>query len=112
MEEETCLICYSESDPGSLEHQGCGHCYCNDCWEGFLTSKFSDGDSLQIFCPDPDCSHFIRKDFILSHLSGNVLERYKCLLSEHEIPVKHCLLSIFCTSTNSANICDMNVING
>lgn len=102
-----CLICFS--DEGDLEHQGCGHCYCHDCWEGFLTSKLTDADNLQIFCPDPACSHFIRKEFILSHLSGDILEKYKNLLSKLEIPVKNGLLSSFCDSTKSndfdTNIC-------
>jgi len=82
-------------EPNQLHHQGCGHRYCKDCWDGYLQSKLNGSSTLLITCPDPDCSHFIRKDFILSHVTGEALENYKTLVSNQEIPVKHSLLKLF-----------------
>jgi ariadne-1 len=56
-----CNICFDTYPPGEMRSAECGHAYCNDCWQGYLSSAIADGPScLRLRCPMPDCGVLVR----------------------------------------------------
>ncbi|KAJ8574040.1 hypothetical protein K7X08_010551 [Anisodus acutangulus] len=51
----TCGICFEEYDDGILGI-GCGHLFCVECWQGYISNSINDGPGcLNLRCPEPSC---------------------------------------------------------
>eukprot|EP01128_Nolandella_sp_AFSM9_P006704 TRINITY_DN350_c0_g4_i1.p1 TRINITY_DN350_c0_g4~~TRINITY_DN350_c0_g4_i1.p1 ORF type:complete len:601 (-),score=133.46 TRINITY_DN350_c0_g4_i1:125-1927(-) len=53
---EECLICCEYVGPSEACALSCGHRFCNDCWDTYLTMKITAADVLRIDCPGHQCS--------------------------------------------------------
>eukprot|EP01023_Acetabularia_acetabulum_P000094 TRINITY_DN10041_c0_g2_i1.p1 TRINITY_DN10041_c0_g2~~TRINITY_DN10041_c0_g2_i1.p1 ORF type:complete len:722 (-),score=129.35 TRINITY_DN10041_c0_g2_i1:123-2192(-) len=59
-----CQVCYEESD--DLQHCGCGHCMCVDCWHGYVTAAIESGPSVvDLRCFQQKCKVAVPKYLIL-----------------------------------------------
>jgi len=48
----TCGVCFDEFPATGVNHVGCGHSFCGDCWKGYLDNALSDGPAvLNLRCP-------------------------------------------------------------
>jgi hypothetical protein len=41
--EQMCSICADEMPAEECTALGCGHAFCNDCWDTYLTTKIQEG---------------------------------------------------------------------
>ncbi|CAG9807693.1 unnamed protein product [Chironomus riparius] len=80
-----CQICL-EAD-NELLKISCGHGYCKECWEKYLTLKIIDeGCGDGIACPAHKCHLLLDENMIISTLTNQtVRERYKFLLCNNYV---------------------------
>lgn len=80
-----CQICLEAGN--ELLKISCGHGYCKECWEHYLTLKIIDegcGDGIS--CPAHKCHFLLDENMIISTLTNNsVRERYKFLLCNNYV---------------------------
>ncbi|XP_062005704.1 probable E3 ubiquitin-protein ligase ARI8 [Rosa rugosa] len=68
----TCRICFdeyyysSESTISSILSTSCGHPYCRDCWEGYISTSICDSGPacLMLRCPEPSCKAAVGPELI------------------------------------------------
>lgn len=52
----SCGICFESLSPAKSKSVGCGHAFCQECWQGYLSHKVDDGLMCSdIRCPHPKC---------------------------------------------------------
>jgi hypothetical protein len=56
-----CGICFSEQPRNETFALCCGHWYCQECWQGYLTSSIGNRD-VKIKCPQPKCNYIVSSD--------------------------------------------------
>lgn len=80
-----CQICL-EADTEILKTK-CGHGYCKECWEHYLTVKIIDeGCGDGICCPAHKCHFLLDENMIINTLTNQtVRERYKYLLCNNYV---------------------------
>ena len=72
--ENTCGICFlNELD---LIKILCGHQFCKECWEHYLTMKIEEGNVNDIVCPQTDCFAIIPHDVVESLVSKETAQKY------------------------------------
>ena len=49
-----CCICRSDEGELPVSSLACGHTFCDECWQQYLTLKVDGGD-VNICCPEPKC---------------------------------------------------------
>lgn len=77
-----CMInrCESDQDNEKFFRNNCGHRFCRDCWEGYLTTKIDEGAVNDIVCPQVDCFAIIPPQVVESLISKETAQRYYCFL--------------------------------
>lgn len=106
-QQTTCQICFDEAD---VLKTSCGHSYCENCWQQFLTSKIIDdgvGDGLK--CPDPTCKHFLDDKWILKTLKDPKTKKKYVLLISNKFVICHRLLS-FCPRPSCTNVVQTELV--
>ena len=54
----------------------CGHKFCKDCWERYLTMKIEEGSVIDIVCPQVDCFAIIPPETVESLISKETARKY------------------------------------
>ncbi len=54
----------------------CGHQFCFECWEKYLTIKIEEGNVNDIICPSFDCFAIISPDIVQKLVSKETVEKY------------------------------------
>eukprot|EP01095_Lingulamoeba_sp_RSL-Kostka_P018177 TRINITY_DN985_c1_g3_i1.p1 TRINITY_DN985_c1_g3~~TRINITY_DN985_c1_g3_i1.p1 ORF type:complete len:398 (+),score=136.89 TRINITY_DN985_c1_g3_i1:42-1196(+) len=86
-----CQICFDDEIPAEeMHHTGCHHEFCIECWNGFLQTQLDSNDEreekkLYFFCPYPNCSQFVKKNFIVEYGNDYVKNKFLSLVKDHEI---------------------------
>lgn len=56
----TCPICCDDFEPQDVFGVGCGHRFCKDCWDPYLTFKIKEGPgSVYTTCPQQGCGEVV-----------------------------------------------------
>ncbi|KAH7730661.1 ubiquitin-conjugating enzyme E2-binding protein 1 [Aphelenchoides avenae] len=85
----TCTICFEED---ALTGLGCGHCYCLDCWNLYISNKVRDEAQAYFACPEPKCSILLDDDAVRRLVrDSRTLETYDRLLVEAFVIVNRLL---------------------
>lgn len=59
----------------------CGHRFCTDCWNSYLSTKIDSALSVEIKCMSEGCDVLVIEDFVFAVLNDSVkLTRYKELI--------------------------------
>ncbi|XP_022929862.1 probable E3 ubiquitin-protein ligase ARI8 [Cucurbita moschata] len=75
--ERTCGICFESYPNSRIKSAACGHPFCANCWEGYITTSINDGPGcLALRCPDPSCSAVVDQDMINSLVSDEDRKKY------------------------------------
>ncbi|XP_022992199.1 probable E3 ubiquitin-protein ligase ARI8 [Cucurbita maxima] len=75
--ERTCGICFESYPNSRIKSAACGHPFCANCWEGYITTSINDGPGcLALRCPDPSCSAVVDQDMINSLVSNEDRKKY------------------------------------
>ena len=72
----TCQVCFCESPFSETSAARCNHRFCNDCWDGFLTSQISDGATTEIACMAPKCDVPLEAPFVQALVAPSVFTKY------------------------------------
>ena len=65
---DECLIC-SESKNDSFASLSCGHQFCGDCWEGYLSEKTKDFNTLlTTTCPQTGCNCIVYESILIKYI--------------------------------------------
>ncbi|KAH3762865.1 ubiquitin-protein ligase [Pelomyxa schiedti] len=73
-----CLICASDAippDDGSCLSLACGHVFCSECWDEFLSLKIKEG-VCSITCPSHQCKVIVGQEFIQKRVSPETFEKF------------------------------------
>uniref|UniRef100_A0AC35GPW0 RBR-type E3 ubiquitin transferase n=1 Tax=Panagrolaimus sp. PS1159 TaxID=55785 RepID=A0AC35GPW0_9BILA len=62
-----CYICF---DKKRIIGLSCGHLYCNECWESYLSTRFREENDAFPFCIGPDCKMIADNVAVLKLLSS------------------------------------------
>ncbi|KAL1115064.1 hypothetical protein AAG570_007095, partial [Ranatra chinensis] len=54
----------------------CGHRFCRQCWERYLTTRIQEGDAHRILCPAHRCDILVPPEFIERLVSPEMARRY------------------------------------
>ena len=75
--ELTCSICYENFRVSMMGWVSCGHPFCRDCWEKYVSVAIEDGvGCLTLRCPEPRCNAVVDRDSIDLFAKKNDKERY------------------------------------
>lgn len=72
---QTCSICADEMPAEECTALACGHPFCNDCWDTYLTMKITEGET-KIRCPQQKCTVLVGERVIPKLVASNVYDRY------------------------------------
>lgn len=74
-----CKICYTDYERYEELHEftECGHQYCCDCLQGYLTTHIQEGAVLDLMCPCPDCETEILPNDIRALATPDIFQRYE-----------------------------------
>jgi ariadne-1 len=62
-EELHCEICYEDVTAANSFCLGCTHCFCRDCWKGYLANAVSEGPNCVLTrCPAQGCEEVVTED--------------------------------------------------
>ena len=54
-----------------VNHVGCGHSFCGECWKGYLDNAVSDGPAvLNLRCPQDKCAARVTEEMARRYLVG------------------------------------------
>eukprot|EP00164_Ancoracysta_twista_P002815 GFYU01003744.1.p1 GENE.GFYU01003744.1~~GFYU01003744.1.p1 ORF type:complete len:505 (-),score=117.93 GFYU01003744.1:15-1529(-) len=87
-EGDVCGICFDEDTPiAELNHTGCGHFFCQDCYAQYMTMKVEEGQST-ITCPTPDCYVVVDEDLVKACVDEKAFNRYLFFLNRTFVEVQ------------------------
>jgi len=73
-----CPICFSTVRLADACRMDCDHCFCKDCFVGFLCDTVKDGESCAIkTCPYSGCKEIITEKIYEKYLPENLKPKYK-----------------------------------
>jgi len=76
-----CPICMENCSSKNSYALGCGHRYCNDCWQQYLMTALESAHTVtSTRCPFPKCNALVHDDAFNTHLSKKAYERYQLFL--------------------------------
>ena len=78
-DQDACGICFEERDRAHdhvTARLDCGHYFCHDCWDGYLTSKIQDGQVNSIICPGYQCVSLVPPDKVEGLVSPAMARRF------------------------------------
>lgn len=85
----TCEICFDQSSVDRMPTGGCGHPYCESCWERYLSTSIDEGPGcLTLRCPEPSCSAAIGQGMIERLVSEIHKNKYRKYLIRSYVEVK------------------------
>ncbi|KYQ88963.1 ubiquitin-protein ligase (E3) [Tieghemostelium lacteum] len=61
---QDCIICGDSLDQNNGSYLSCQHYACSDCWDGFITNKIKDGESIGMTCLSFKCTNIIPDIFV------------------------------------------------
>eukprot|EP00753_Platysulcus_tardus_P014040 PLAT3998.1.p1 GENE.PLAT3998.1~~PLAT3998.1.p1 ORF type:complete len:383 (+),score=123.06 PLAT3998.1:378-1526(+) len=74
---EECKICMDDVPVRDLVIASCGHNFCNDCVQGYLTVKIKDGQVMKLVCPAQGCERAIRTDEVEGRVTDDVWDKFQ-----------------------------------
>jgi len=74
--QQMCLICSDVFQENSCTSLSCGHCFCNDCWRAYLTTKIHEGQVVKMTCPAVKCTVFVPEDVVKKLVDPNTFDKY------------------------------------
>jgi hypothetical protein len=66
----------STSQSNQLVQILCGHTFCRDCWQTYLTMKIDEGNVVDILCPQVDCYAILPHDVVERLVSKETAMKY------------------------------------
>mmetsp|Transcript_10394 Transcript_10394/g.12172 ORF Transcript_10394/g.12172 Transcript_10394/m.12172 type:complete len:583 (-) Transcript_10394:534-2282(-) len=103
-----CSICRSDG-PQTVSCLGCGHKYCDGCWNRYLGLKVDEAET-RIVCPEPSCRLQVPPDMITKLCDAAQLEKYHSFMANSFVddsktavwcPQAGCCLSVDIGNTSS-----------
>ena len=77
-----CQVCYETVPPERADSLGCGHRFCTDCWEAFVSTKIHSGrDFYSACCMEPKCQVLVPTEFFRKHANASDSARLDQLVS-------------------------------
>lgn len=73
-----CSICGEDEEKNFALR--CGHGFCRDCWEQYLSLKIKEGEAGEIQCPDFNCNLLVDEHAVKQLVSVEIYERYQSFL--------------------------------
>ncbi|XP_010522193.1 PREDICTED: probable E3 ubiquitin-protein ligase ARI7 isoform X2 [Tarenaya hassleriana] len=72
-----CGICFESCPTEKLSSVSCGHLFCPECWEGYISTSINGGPGCLILrCPHPSCPAAVGQDTISRFASEEENEKY------------------------------------
>ena len=79
---DICHICYSNKiNPYNIAQISCGHYFCNNCIQTYLTSKIVNGEVLNIRCLLGGCPKIYSEEEIKVNVDEKTFKKYKKFLN-------------------------------
>ncbi|KAK9806726.1 hypothetical protein WJX72_000715 [[Myrmecia] bisecta] len=73
----TCGVCFDDFKRRDVRSARCGHLFCKDCWQGYVTTAIANGPSvLDLRCPTPKCAAAVPRDLIFEVASKGDQAKY------------------------------------
>jgi len=79
-----CSVCFEDREEYSTL-EGCGHQFCNDCWEDSFYVQISEGKTFQIHCMRQGCQELVPDEMVQKLVKPPVWEKYVKFLSKQFI---------------------------
>lgn len=70
-----CKVCYTMVDSSEMSGLPCGHLFCTECWENYLKTKITSGESDSIPCLAFDCGIIVDDDTIMNLLKNPIQKK-------------------------------------
>ncbi len=70
-----CLICAETTQPDTSAALSCGHTFCLECWQSYLSMKIQDGETA-IVCPAVKCSLLVDEALVRRLVKTDVYDKY------------------------------------
>ncbi|XP_037045841.1 E3 ubiquitin-protein ligase arih1-like isoform X2 [Bradysia coprophila] len=97
-----CLICF---DKGRTTGLLCGHKFCRNCWNQYLTMKIVEYGAQRIACPDSKCTIIVEDGIVKGLISDpNVIQKYNRSICNNYVKFKANLS--WCTSPGCNYVID------
>ncbi|MCD7468483.1 hypothetical protein HAX54_006730 [Datura stramonium] len=75
--EVTCGICFEDYSSDGILASACGHPFCVECWQGYISNSIADGPGcLNLRCPEPSCKVAVAQDMIDQLMSNDDKKKY------------------------------------
>ncbi|THH12787.1 hypothetical protein EW146_g7372 [Bondarzewia mesenterica] len=89
-EPQICTICFDESQTETMT-LSCGHAFCTDCWNAYVTSKIREEGEHRIACMADGCGVVCPDTFVCRALKGDeqTTTRFHELLVRHFVSCNH-----------------------
>ncbi|KAF8579447.1 hypothetical protein K439DRAFT_1416175 [Ramaria rubella] len=86
-EEFICDICCESPPDSEVFQEGCGHKFCNSCWNAYIVGKVKDEGQCIVSCMQEGCQTILEDDTIRDLTDASCLERFRALVLESFVKV-------------------------
>ncbi len=112
--EQTCLICCSTKPISEMTGIECGHIFCRNCWQNYLTYKIMhEGIGQTIPCP-AQCDILVDDKTVLNLIaSSDVRSKYQHLITNSFVECNRSMRwcpGTNCTNAIKASYCDVAMV--
>eukprot|EP00761_Pharyngomonas_kirbyi_P012973 gb/GECH01013000.1/.p1 GENE.gb/GECH01013000.1/~~gb/GECH01013000.1/.p1 ORF type:complete len:601 (+),score=131.01 gb/GECH01013000.1/:1-1803(+) len=84
-----CPGCFDDVSIQDTTTLGCGHRFCNDCWEMYIKTKVNDGQAKKILCMGYKCNKHVDETIVGKFADPKIYEKYKEKVIESFIEDNH-----------------------
>ena len=73
----TCGVCFDEFSATGLNHVGCHHSFCGDCWKGYLENAVLEGPTvmLNLRCPQDKCGARVTEELARRYMDQEYADK-------------------------------------
>jgi ariadne-1 len=112
--EQTCVICYLTKPINAMTGLECGHIFCKNCWQSYLTYKIMyEGIGQTISCPSK-CDILVDDKTVLKLIeSPEVRSKYQHLITNSFVECNRSMRwcpGTNCTNAIKASYCDVAMV--
>lgn len=108
---DTCFICFDDVSAQEMTSASCGHQFCINCWEQYLTNKIiSECVSIGIRCPQNGCDVIVDDQTIARLIKDpEVMAKYQDFLTKSFVVSNRCLR--WCPTPGCSKVIKVNFVD-
>eukprot|EP01130_Rhizamoeba_saxonica_P016912 TRINITY_DN7918_c0_g6_i1.p1 TRINITY_DN7918_c0_g6~~TRINITY_DN7918_c0_g6_i1.p1 ORF type:complete len:643 (+),score=141.50 TRINITY_DN7918_c0_g6_i1:44-1930(+) len=88
-----CSICWDITDKFTVL-PGCGHVFCDACWDNGLSVEIINGKTIEIRCMENNCNMLVPEEIVMKTVKPEVYEKYQKFLNsrfiENNLEIRWC----------------------